>query len=74
MTYKEFIRWCTDRCFDGMWYADIGIKCVRIVDALYATPFWKRKQLWSQLNANNFIVNNYVKPVNQRIEEGLYER
>lgn len=65
MTHNEFLRWCKDREVDGLWYADIEIQCCRIVKALYSVPIWKRKQLWNKLNADNFIVNNYINPVKQ---------
>lgn len=71
MTYKEFMNWCYDRSCDGLWYVDIGIQCCRIADVLYSVPLWKRKQLWDNLNADNFIVKNFVEPVNQRISEGI---
>ena len=71
MTHNEFLKWCTDRWFDGLWYTDIGIQCIHIADTLYSMPPWKRKQYWNKLNANNFIEKYFVEPVNQRISEGI---
>ena len=71
MTHKEFLKWYTDRCFDGLWYTDIGVQCIHIADTLYSMSPWKRKQYWNKLNSNNFIEKYFVEPVNQRISEGI---
>lgn len=69
MTFKEFDEWCNDRAADGCWGYIEAVTCVDIMRQMFDTPFWKRKKKWAELNANNRIYEELVKPTNEKIKE-----
>lgn len=69
MKYKDFVRWCNERACDGCWGLPVAMSCIAIIDEVKSAPFWKRKKVWNEFNADNRIEEYIVKPVNKRIEE-----
>ena len=62
MTYKQFRKWCNDRCFDGYWGHKEALICLNVVSEIDKLPFWKRNKAWQA--EEEFIVNKIVNPIN----------
>jgi hypothetical protein len=41
MKFKEFKKWCNDRCFDGCWGKNEAMECLMALDYMKIIPFWK---------------------------------
>lgn len=63
MTYKEFKKWCTDRCFDGYWGHKEALICLNVCSEIDKLPFWKRQKTWKE--EEEFIVNKIVNPIDE---------
>ena len=66
MTYKQFRKWCNDRCFDGCWGHEEALICLDVVSEIDKLPFWKRKKAWKQ--KEEFISNKIVNSINSMIQ------
>lgn len=66
MTYRQFKKWCNDRCFDGCWGYKEALICLNVYSEIDKLPFWKREKAWKQ--EEEFIVNKIVNPINSMIE------
>ena len=73
MTFKEFNKWCNERACDGCWGPLVAITCTSIISDYYKTSFWKRKKKWLELNKDNWIEEEIVKPINRKIKETYKE-
>ena len=67
MTYRQFKKWCNDRCFDGYWGHKEALICLNVVSKIDKLPFWKRNKTWRA--EEEFIVNNIINPINKMIEK-----
>jgi hypothetical protein len=70
MTYKEFKRWCNERCCDGLWGLNVAKACIDALSHIGKKPFWKREKAWQELNRNTGITL-YVHDINTKIVEAL---
>lgn len=71
MSYREFNRWCNDRCFDGKWGYNEALECTFIIDKINSLPIWKRNKYWKDkyefdivnriINRTNHLINEYTK-------------
>lgn len=68
MTYKEFIEWCSDRCFDGCWSSKTAMYCLQIRDIINGEHFWKREKLWKK-EYEQMIVTNIVNVIDKKRNE-----
>lgn len=66
MTYKQFRKWCNDRCFDGCWGHKEALICLDVVSEIDKLPFWKREKAWKQ--KEEFISNKIVNSINSMIQ------
>lgn len=66
MTYKQFSKWCNDRCFDGCWGFKEASLCCYVITEIQKLPFWKREKAWK--GEEEFIVNKIVNPINDMIQ------
>lgn len=71
MKFKEFSKWCNDRCFDGCWGIKEAVICSNICQEIYKLPFWKREKAWKE--HEEFIINNIVQPIDKMIHEKAKE-
>lgn len=69
MTYKEFCYWCDERASDGCWGPNTAIRCIEIIRAVQAVPFWKRKKEWEK--HKTVALTELVIPTNKKIRELL---
>lgn len=69
MTFEYFDAWCNDRAADGCWGFLEALTCCDIMREMHGTPRRKRKKKWAELNANNCIYEEIVKPTNEKIAE-----
>ena len=67
MTYRQFRKWCNDRCFDGYWGHKEALICLNVVSEIDKLPFWKREKAWK--GEEEFLVNNIINPINEMIEK-----
>lgn len=44
MKYKEFVKWCNERAFDGCWGMNEAIICIGAMQDIKRTPFGKEKR------------------------------
>lgn len=68
MKYKEFVKWCNDRTFDGCWGMNTAIVCIEVIDKINQKPFWKREKEWKKMYENT-MVYGVVEPINKKIME-----
>lgn len=74
MTFKEFTRWCDDRCYDGYWGMKEALICTNIVKNIRKHHFWKREKVWKELYEEP-VVDEIVNPTNELIKQkGLSEK
>ena len=66
MTYKEFVSWCNERSRDGCWSMGTAIYCIKVLKAINALPFWKRKKEW--LKVKDEIERDVVSVINEKIQ------
>ena len=66
ITYRQFKKWCNNRCFDGCWGYKEALICLNVYSEINKLPFWKRKKAWKQ--EEEFIVNKIVTPIDSMIE------
>lgn len=67
MKYKEFYKWCSDRCFDGCWGMNEAMICVSTVEVIQKVRFWEREKVWQEKYAENVVP--IVEATNERIEQ-----
>lgn len=72
MKYKEFLRWCNDRAYDGCWGSTTAIICINIINDIQSLPFWRRERKWKTISED--VINEVVLPTNQKIEQWKRER
>ena len=66
MTYKEFDKWCNERCFDGCWGMKEAIICIDIIEKMKETSFFQRRGKWRELEP---AANEIVTLTNKKIKE-----
>ena len=52
MTYKGFLKWANDRACDGRWGFDAAMACTQMAELLYSVPWFRRKKLWQEMQAD----------------------
>ena len=62
MTYRQFRKWCNNRCFDGCWGHKEALICLNVISEINKLPFYKRNKAWRA--EEEFIVNKIVTPIN----------
>ena len=67
MTYRQFRKWCNDRCFDGYWEHVEACICIQTLNEIVSNaPWYKRNKLWKE-EYEEYIVNKIVNPINSMI-------
>lgn len=67
MKYKEFRKWCNDRCFDACWGMNEAIICTGVIEDMRKYPFWKREKVWRDIYRDE-ILSAIVEPTNELIK------
>lgn len=73
MKYKEFEKWCNQRCSDGCWGMAEAMSCCGVIQNCNKVPFWKREKYWMN-TYHDVVVNQIVIPTNKLIEKYLGDR
>lgn len=68
MKYKEFSKWCNDRACDGCWSFNTAVICIEILSTVRKIPWYKREKTWKK-EYETFVVEEIVKPIEQKIRE-----
>lgn len=69
MTFKEFAAWCNERACDGCWGMATAITCCELVSNIYKLRRRHREKAWAEINKQEHIVENIVKPINQKLQK-----
>ncbi len=70
MKYREFVRWCNERAFDGCWGMLEAMTCIWILEEVRKAPFFRRENVWRE-QWEEKVVSEIVGPTNQKIKELL---
>lgn len=68
MKFREFVRWCNERAFDGRWGMLEAMTCIWVLGEVRKAPFWRREKVWQE-QWETKVVNEIVEPTNQKIKE-----
>ena len=69
MTFKEFSDWCHERACDGCWGMGTALYCCEVVTNIYKLRRRRREKAWQEINERENIVEDIVKPINQKIAD-----
>lgn len=67
MTFKQFVKWCNERAYDGCWGFQTAQMCIGVMREIRKLPFWKREKAWKQIEPQ--MRNGIVEPINRKIQE-----
>ena len=67
MKYKEFYKWCNNRCFDGCWGMNEAILCLGVIEKIKKERFWRREKVWQEVYAKE--VEPVVEATNEIIDK-----
>ena len=68
MTYKEFKKWCNNRCCDGCWGLQEAVICVSIIKQINSKNFFKRQKIWHEVFEKD-ILKCIIEPINKKRKE-----
>lgn len=68
MKFKEFVKWCDDRAYDGCWGLMEAIICIDIIEKVQKNRFWKREKVWKEFY-EEAVLDEIVNPTNEKIQQ-----
>ena len=68
MTFKQFVKWCNDRAYDGCWGCLEAMQCIEVMRDIKSYPFWQREKVW-KYHYMHSVVLEIVEQTNRKIRE-----